>query len=148
MEPTTQSYDQDKEHLRLLELFHKVVAGLYALFGFCGFPHFIIGLLAAFDPKFFPNSAKSQGPDVLFSVMFIGAGLAVILGGWTCSVLNLLASRAIKERRGITLIYITSGLNCMWMPFGTALGVFTFIVISRNSVRTLFPPAKATSSSS
>ncbi|MCX6922874.1 MAG: hypothetical protein NT154_06635 [Verrucomicrobia bacterium] len=30
------------------------------------------------------------------------------------------------------------GLNCLQIPFGSALGVFTIIVLSRDSVRDLY----------
>ncbi|MBC8066519.1 MAG: hypothetical protein H7Y17_16935 [Chlorobia bacterium] len=134
----TPPYSQDLEQLKLLETFHKVIAGMYALFGFCGFPHFIIGILAATNPKFM-NTPKNQGMDVMFGAIFILAGLAVILGAWTLTVLSWLSSQRIAQRRGIKLIYATAGLNCLWMPFGTALGVFTFIVLTRPSVRSIFP---------
>jgi hypothetical protein len=37
---------------------------------------------------------------------------------------------------------IMAGVNCAWFPFGTVLGVFTFIVLLRTSVRAMYeiPP--------
>jgi hypothetical protein len=36
------------------------------------------------------------------------------------------------------LCMITAGLSCLEMPYGTALGVMTFVVLSRPSVRQEF----------
>jgi len=41
-----------------------------------------------------------------------------------------------KRNRGFSLII--GGLNCLQIPFGTALGVFTIIVLSRDSVRQMY----------
>jgi hypothetical protein len=32
-------------------------------------------------------------------------------------------------------------IECLFLPFGTILGVFTIIVLSRESVKALFPTA-------
>jgi len=33
---------------------------------------------------------------------------------------------------------IIAGINCVQFPFGTVLGVFTFVVLLRDSVRELY----------
>lgn len=129
--------DQDAEHLRLLVLFHRTICGLYGLFGFCGLPHFLIGLNGVVDPKIFENSKGSPPPNVFFG-LFMFAGAAVIVGAWALAMLNWYASKRIEERRATTYIYVISGLNCLWMPIGTVLGVFTIVVMSRPTVRALF----------
>ena len=42
------------------------------------------------------------------------------------------------RRRDGNEALIVAGLECMMMPFGTVLGVFTIIVLLRPSVRQLF----------
>jgi hypothetical protein len=34
---------------------------------------------------------------------------------------------------------VIAGVQCMFAPFGTALGVFTIIVLTRDSVRRQYP---------
>jgi hypothetical protein len=36
-----------------------------------------------------------------------------------------------------------AGINCLWVPLGTALGVCTFIVLLRESVNKLYAEADA-----
>ncbi len=118
-------------------LFHKIVAGIYVVFGCCGLPHFTIGLITIIDPQAMaPNSPPAPG---FAGWLFMGLGAMFVFGAWIFALLNWLSSQRLQDRNGLTLIYATSGLNCLWMPIGTALGVFTFIVITRPSVRNLFP---------
>lgn len=139
MEQNPPPYNQDEEQLRLLVIFHKVMTGFYGLFGFCGFPHFFIGLTGATNPQSFASQGKGTPTPDSFFWLFAFVGLGFILGAWIFAILNWIASKRIEQRQGTTFIYIVAGLNCMWMPIGTALGVFTFIVITRPTVRTLFP---------
>lgn len=138
MEGSPPPYDQDLEHLRLLVLFHKIVAGIYIVVGLCGLPHFTIGLLMNIDPTFM-ESPTSPPPPGFVGWIFMGFAAMFVFGAWVFAILNWLSSHRLQQRNGLKLIYATSGLNCLWMPIGTALGVFTFIVITRPSVRSLFP---------
>jgi len=36
---------------------------------------------------------------------------------------------------------IVAGLNCLHIPLGTLLGVFTLVVLSRGSVATMYEPS-------
>jgi hypothetical protein len=38
---------------------------------------------------------------------------------------------------------VVAGIECIVMPFGTVLGVFTLVVLSRESVKTLFAAERA-----
>jgi hypothetical protein len=42
------------------------------------------------------------------------------------------------RRRRLMLCYVTAALACLQMPFGTCLGIFTFIVLGRPSVKASF----------
>lgn len=50
----------------------------------------------------------------------------------------ILAGRALAQRRRYTFCLVIAGVACMFMPFGTVLGVFTIIVLLRDSVKELF----------
>lgn len=132
------TYSQDEEQLRLLQIFHKVLAGIYGVFGLCGFPHFIIGLMLIINPKAMSSSGGGAG-DAFTGGIFAFAGLVFILFAWTLGVLSWMAAGRIAQRRGLKFLYVASGLNCLWMPFGTALGVFTLVVLTRPTVRVQFP---------
>ena len=129
--------DQDAEHLRLLALFHRTICGLYGLFGFCGLPHFLKGLNGIAEQKVFVD--YKGGPTASFyfgTYLFVVA--AIILGAWALAILNWNARNRIEEHRATRYLHVLSVLNCLWMPIGTVLGVFTIVVMSRPTVRTLF----------
>ena len=50
-------------------------------------------------------------------------------------VCNALSGHYIKKRTNRIFSFIIAGTNCMQFPLGTALGVFTFIVLTRESVK-------------
>jgi hypothetical protein len=56
--------------------------------------------------------------------MTVGAGLA-----------NLISGFCILRRRARTFSLIIAGVSCLGFPFGTVLGVFTLVVLLRDSVR-------------
>ncbi len=53
-------------------------------------------------------------------------------------ILHLFAAAGLKKRSRYTLILVVSGLACLSFPLGTALGVFSIIVLMRPSVKALF----------
>ncbi|HZR77663.1 MAG TPA: hypothetical protein VFA58_00550, partial [Chthoniobacterales bacterium] len=48
---------------------------------------------------------------------------------WTAGALTIYSGRCIKQRKHRVLVYIMAALNCLFVPYGTLLGVFTFIVL-------------------
>ncbi len=133
--------NQDQEHLRLLEIFHYVLAGLQALIGL--FPIFHVGMGIAMLTGYFPmgprppSGAPFAMPDVM-GWMFVGIGGSIILFYETLAILTLTAGRSIAARRRHTFCLIAAAIGCLNMPMGTLLGVFTFIVLLRPSVKPLF----------
>jgi hypothetical protein len=49
---------------------------------------------------------------------------------WTLGALTAYAGRSIQKRRRKLFVYVMAALNCLFIPYGTLLGVFTFIVLS------------------
>lgn len=68
---------------------------------------------------------------VVFYVFF---GLLIVAFG----VGNVLSGIWIKKRKNRTFSFVVAAMNCIQFPFGTALGVFTFIVLLRPSVETAY----------
>ncbi len=40
-----------------------------------------------------------------------------------------------RKRKHRIFSFVVAGVNCLQFPFGTALGIFTFIVLSRVGVK-------------
>jgi hypothetical protein len=58
---------------------------------------------------------------------------------------NLLSGLFLRARRHRTFSMVVAAINCLHIPIGTALGVFTFIVLGRESVRKLYRPSRLAS---
>lgn len=127
--------DQDRDQLRLLSLFHYVVAGLL---GFCSLLpslHVMMGLMMVFRPESF---GKGEPPPAFMGWMFAIVGAVFILAGLTLTVLTLMAGRRLAKYRSHTFCLVVAALLCLFMPLGTVLGVFTLIVLMRPTVKQLF----------
>jgi hypothetical protein len=132
----------DTEHLRLLTIGYYVVAGLNFFFGLFPLIHVGIGL-AMVTGKMPMGSGHAGAPfgPASFGWLFVAMGVIVILVAQTTAVLNLIAARSLAGRRRRTFCMIVAGLNCMSVPIGTLIGVFTFIVLGRENVRAQFDAA-------
>ena len=126
---------QDEQHLDLLAIFHYVVGGLTALFPCVFLIHVAIGialLCGAFD------GAEGAPPKVV-AWMFILIPSAFILAGWTLAGFIIATGLKLKRRTSRTFCIVVAGIECMLMPLGTVLGVFTLVVLMKDSVKELYP---------
>lgn len=126
--------NDDLEHLRLLSIFHYVVAGLMALVALIPVFHLVMGFLLA-------TGALEDSDDPAARVVgwvFVGFALLFIVLGMAMAAAVGLAGRYLSARRHFTYCLVVAAVECMFMPFGTVLGVFTLIVLLRPSVKALF----------
>ncbi len=128
--------NRDDEHLRLLTIFHFVCAGMAALFACFPVIHLVLGLVMLLRPQVF-GPAKDPPPHFIGLFMVIFAS-AFILSGWTYAALLAWAGRCLARRKHYMFCLVMACVACLFMPFGTVLGVFTIIVLTRPSVQTLF----------
>jgi hypothetical protein len=131
----------DNEHLKMLSIFHYILAG-FALLGLLFIcVHFMFMSTIFLHPDIFnagKNSPK-QLPEFFFVMMlffYLGFGGVMVVTG----ILNLLSAKFLRQRTHRTLSLVTAGVNCLHIPFGTVVGVFTIMVLSRPSVREQYPP--------
>jgi len=124
---------QDLEHLKLLSIFHYVAAGMAALFACIPFIHFFMGLALATGAL---GDADAEARPVGLVIMAVAA--LIILAGWTFATLVAFAGRSLQQRKRYTFCLVMAGVECLFMPVGTVLGVFTIIVLVRDSVKDLF----------
>ena len=127
----------DADHLKLLSIFHFVGAGLATLGVFFLLVHYTIFFSVLFNPKrwedqkqtlaFVEFLANFKWFYLVFGIWFVGSG-----------ILSLLSGLFIRSRKHRAFSLIVAGVNCAHMPLGTLLGVFTIIVLIRDSVRELY----------
>lgn len=126
--------NQDLEHLKWLSISFYVYAGLTALFACLPFIHLFVGIAMVSG-----NFEQDKNPPPPFiGWMFIGIGSVFIVLGWTLAICNLLAAKYLKQHKNYTFCFVIAVISCMFAPLGTVLGIFTIIVLVRESVKKLF----------
>ena len=130
-----QAGNRDLEHLRLLSIFHYVAAGILGFFSCFPFIHIAMGLMFIFAPEMFDGG---EAPPPFFGWMFVIAGSAFVIAGWTLTVLLVVSGRSLKRLKRRVFCTVIAGISCLFMPIGTVLGVFTIIVLSRPTAKPLF----------
>lgn len=138
--------NQNLEHLRWLSIGHYILAA-FSLLGVC-IPVFHLtfglGLLSGAIPM---ESSADQG---------VGRVMGAIFAGVACLIMSIFAAYAgalafagqsLASKKRYTFCLIVAGINCLFAPLGTVVGVFTIIVLMRPEVKELFQnPALAPSS--
>lgn len=139
---------RDDEHLRLLSAFHYVLGGLLALASFLPGIHLAYGILMVTGRLGAGRGAHGAAElgSAMLGWFFIGLAAIVILCGLALAASLLLAGAWLVRRRHYLFCLGVAGAACALAPFGTALGVFTILVLARDSVRAEFgrPPLAAT----
>lgn len=74
----------------------------------------------------------------ILGVVFAVIGGIFALMGWVFAFLVFLAGRKLARHQSRTFCIVIAALCCMMVPLGTLLGVFTLVVLSRQSVQALF----------
>lgn len=137
MDDATVQQALDQEHLRLLRIGYLVSGGASAVFALFPLIHLTFGLVMLFFG--FPVVHKPGEPDVrFFGLLFVVMGAMMSTVFATIATLQLIVARRLRERRSRTFCLVVGAIDCLWFPFGTALGICTFIVLGRPSVAPLF----------
>ena len=130
--------ETDKQ-LDLLGLFHFILGGLTALFACLPLIHVGVGaalLLGTFD--------SGEAAPRFVGWIFVLMGSLFVLGGWALAAAMIAAGRMLRRRKSRTACQVIAALECLLMPLGTLLGVFTLMALSQDRAPDLFdapPPA-------
>lgn len=148
---------QDEKQLRLLSIFHYVVGGLAGLFVL--YPVIMFVMILPYIGMMMPE--PSRGIPDPFGWLYALMGAVIILAGLAMAASIILAGRFLTRRTHYTYCLVIAGIECMFMPFGTVLGVFTIVecifmpfstvlgvftivVLMRESVKPLFQESPPT----
>ena len=123
----------DDSQLDMLVTFNYVVAGLLILFSLGFVPHLI--LISGVFPDFsFPDKGPNAFPQT-FRLIFGTFVVCGILIFWTIAIASLFSAKYIRQRTHWRFSIGTAIAQCLWTPLGTALGVFSLVVLYRDSVK-------------
>jgi hypothetical protein len=127
----------DADHLNLLAIFHFIGAGLALLGILFLLAHFAIFHAFFANPKMWENQKQAPPPAEFFAIF---QWFYLFMGLWflTSGVLNVISGLCLRARKHRTFSTVVAGINCVHMPLGTVLGVFTIIVLNRTSIRGLY----------
>lgn len=132
--PATEQRTRDESHLTLLAIFHVVGAWLaLAGIGFLGL-HFTLMRTIFTNPAMWKNHNAPPPPAEFFAIF----KWVYLIGAVWCAVsliLNLASSICLWKRRCRTFSIVVAGVNCLHIPLGTVLGVFTIITLRDSVVR-------------
>ena len=134
--PATDTTAQDLEHLRLLSIFHYIVAAMTGLFSLFPVIHLVVGI------AMITGRIDTPDPEARFAGWFFVAFASVFIAcGMTLAGFIAYAGRCLQRRRRHMLCLVVAALACMIMPFGTVLGVFTLVTLTKPQVKALFADA-------
>lgn len=127
----------NRGYLKALEVCHYVWGGLSCLLGLIPIIHIVLGWMILHGS--WPDGGLVE-PDAPFSVQFMGklffwGGIAAVVLAQTMGILNIVSGRFMAKRRHRLFSMIIAGVNCLSIPLGTVLGVFTFVLLSNEDVR-------------
>ena len=127
----------DADHLKILSIFHFVGAGLALLGILFLLAHYAMFHFVFANPKFWQDQKQTPPPPELFAIL---KWFYLVFGMWSLAsgVLNVISGFCIRARKHRTFSLVVAGINCLHLPMGTVLGVFTIIVLIRDSVRELY----------
>ena len=133
----------DAEHLRLLRVGYLVAGGASVFFAF--FPLFYVATGVFVATLGFNSTFHRMGESDtrVMGWIFVSIGIVIFILAVLIAVLKFLTARALARRRSRMLCMVTAGISCLGVPYGTVLGIFTFLVLSRPSVIALFDAVAA-----
>lgn len=137
MQSTERQQIVDDEHLRLLSIFYYISAGTTALISCIPIMHLLMGIMLIVVGRSAGADATDAPPEFIGWIL-CGIASTIILSGWIFAFLKFLAGRSLARRKNHTFCLVIAGFSCLAMPYGTILGVMTFMVLLRDSVKAQF----------
>lgn len=87
-----------------------------------------------------PATSTAQFSGFPKGMMAAMVGFYVVFGllAAAMATANFMSGKFIKLRKNKTFSIVVAAINCVQMPFGTVLGIFTIIVLMRPSVQSSY----------
>ncbi len=116
--------------MKLLSVLHYVYGGFTCFMGLI-----VLGIVLMSDALVMAAAAGSAEPPPEWLGSFIGAiGLGAFVIVELFGIMNILSGGWIAKRRNRTGSMIVAGFDCLNIPLGIALGIFTFITLGKEEI--------------
>jgi hypothetical protein len=129
---TYHQLQQDKQYLRVLSIFYYVAAGLIALFGLFPGIYLVMGIAMV------SGSMGPGGPPPAVGAVFIAVSSVFILLLEALAVCAVIAGRSLATQKRYMFCFVVAILLCLQGVPILVLGIFTIVVLARESVKELF----------
>ncbi len=129
-----------RDYLRLLSIFHYVVAGVAGLASLLPVVYMAVGV-AILGSATHGSAGDPMGRAIALIFVTVAAGM--LAGALTMTVCIALAGRYLGARSHYTFCLVMAAVECVFMPFGTVLGVLTLIVLLQQPTKELFGESEA-----
>ena len=130
--------DRDQEHLRLLSIGHYVLAGMTMFISLFALLYVALGSFIASGVV--PMGQTPNGDPKFIGYIFLGFGGAFFVFGTAMAVVYFLVGRKLRAHRWRTFCLVIAGFSCIYIPWGTVIGVCTIMVLIRPDVKRQFEP--------
>jgi len=145
--------NKDPQLLRLLSIFHYLVAGISGLFSCTPMPYLIGGLFALaltvisiwnslgifpIPQDIYPFPQEDALMGIISGLAFVVPAGIMILIGWVFSICIALVGHNLALKKNYKFCLVMAGVECIFIPLGTVLGIFTIIVLMRHTIKALF----------
>jgi hypothetical protein len=127
----------DEANIDMLAIFHYVVGAFMALFSLFPLIYLVFGMFFIFAPDITNNSQPSSAPEFV-GYIFIVIGIVFVLIGEALAFSVIYSGRQLQKKQKRMFSFIIACIMCFFVPFGTILGVFTIVVLSKDSVIALY----------
>ena len=136
MDATARQSILDAEHVRLLALGYCLSAATTAFWSLMGLMYAAMGL--AIEPMMANSVSTGPPPPTGLGWFFaaFGGAMFLVMGGF--AAIKLYAARCLWRRQRRVACFVVAAVSCIGIPYGTALGVCTFVVLTRESVAEMF----------
>jgi hypothetical protein len=131
-------YRKDCEHLKMLSIFYFVFCGLNSIGIFGGVLYMAIGLAMVVGS----SGGGPNAPPPALGFILAGVGFFVtVLIGVIATCVGLTGYYLQKRKRRLFCFVVACCICCVSVPVGTLLGIFTILVLQRESVKEMFRTA-------
>ncbi len=124
-----------KHHLSVLSVLHYVFGALQCMGGLAVLLLVVFG--GFLNSDWLVQQAEEPPPAFLGGLLqWIGWSLFVFIEVW--GILNIISAGSIARARNRGLSLVTAALNCLTIPFGLGLAIYTFVVLGDRDVRAAY----------
>ena len=130
--------NNDRQHLKILSIFHYIFGGIITFLSLLFLRFFIMVITMTTSPESLPMEPPGELLIRELDYLFVARGVASVLLLESLAISTIFSGWFLKKHRRYWFSFITACILCLFTPFGTILGVFTIIVLSRESVKELY----------